>query len=198
MPTLKFVILSIVILLSLNSYSLTIHTQIHDLSEILTDIENIQNDYKDNQILIVFDIDDTLLTMTSLTQKNLPEILHKVQSQFKTICLTARPRQFFFLTKKQFEVYDLNFSKTMIGESWGKSQKIPGLRRKVFYNDGVMYASNQNKGVVLNYLLQSLYQGQSPFKQIVFVDDKEYNTQNVYDVFQPLDIEIAAYQYQRD
>lgn len=197
MLMIRLFLTALTLLISLQSHALTIHTTINDLNEVFNDLDNIKKVYDDSEVLVVFDIDDTLLTLNDVTQDDLPQILKSIQGRYKTICLTARPRQLSYLTRKQFQYFDLNFKHTAIGRSWKRSRKVSGLNRKIFYNQGVMFASNQNKGLVLDYLLQSIYQSHSPFKQIIFIDDKGYNTQDVYDVFQPSDIEIAAYQYLR-
>lgn len=192
-------------LITSNIYSLTIHRDINMMNEMLSDIDYIlANGQSPQSTLIVFDIDHTLIDILpgkklkafELTEKIVPLMIRKLQNrQFSVITLTARPNILRRVTKHQLNYYSMDFNRSKIGFNWAKSRKINGFQRSVSYKDGIMMASNQHKGRLLEYLIRSQYKGEIPFDQIIFVDDLVKNTAGVYEVFTELGIEVATYRY---
>ena len=69
----------------------------------------------------------------------------------------------------------------------------PSGTRAVSYQQGVMYAAGQNKGVMLNCLLQSTES--SDIKNIVFIDDTLKNVEYVFNQFVDSQYKIRAIHY---
>lgn len=195
------------ILVSFNTYSLTRHIEIEEMDTMLKDLKRIVlAGHKPARTLIVFDIDHTLINLiqgkklkaSGLTEKKIPFMIKNLQNnKFRVMALTARPNIFHNFTKTQLNYYSIDFNRRKIGSDWIRSRRIKGFKRLVSYKDGIMMASGQHKGRLLEYLIRNQYKGKIPFTQIVFVDDGIRNTTGVFNVFNELGIEVAAYTYKR-
>lgn len=75
----------------------------------------------------------------------------------------------------------------------------PGLSKApLFYQDGIMYVTGQNKGQALHCLLKKTHNKQH-FNTIVFVDDLKSNVEDVANAFQnQKNISVYSYHYTAD
>ncbi|NQZ57295.1 MAG: DUF2608 domain-containing protein [Lentisphaeraceae bacterium] len=84
----------------------------------------------------------------------------------------------------------------------GKHSKMPSLpgpykvkdqTKTVIYQQGVLYCTGQNKGILLKNLLEATES--SDIENIVFIDDTLVNVQNVYKEFKKSSYSITALHY---
>lgn len=189
-----FIFLLLLGTLSFNVFALTIHKDISKMDEVFETISMLRETNSDiSELLIVFDIDNTLIKIPfTLTEPELDEkVLELQKAGLKTICLTARDASLISVTLWQLDQMGFDFTREAIEPYWTHKRKPTYFKKYLNYTNGVMFAGGQNKGLSLKYLLKDNF----TFKQIIFVDDKLKNTQNVYDVFSGSDIEIASFHY---
>jgi hypothetical protein len=181
--------------------------------------------YGHNKVLVVVDIDNTLLTSESdlggdiwyqwqrgsleikpredqivaclfedsisllyelgpmqLTEPELPQIISTWQDQSLTVfALTSRSPKYRAATERELLRAGIDLSKTALSP---EGQKVPILRqsipREMSYMQGIMMTSGMNKGLMLNYMLETM---QQHFDAIIFVDDSQKNIDNLYEEY---------------
>ncbi|MEM1243835.1 MAG: DUF2608 domain-containing protein [Pseudomonadota bacterium] len=145
--------------------------------------------------LLIKKIQDTgihviVLTARSPVLSNITQIQFKQNNlQFLTSALTP---------KKGFAGTYLPYEKNNLAAYGVTKQQAKQLRlpkpRPVRYENGVFYASDQNKGIMLETLL---HKTKHHFKAIIFIDDRLYNVEAMYNVFKNKPVDIVVYRYTR-
>jgi hypothetical protein len=159
-----------------------------------------------------------LLSINYMTypESDIPNVLESLsKSGVKLLVETARGPSHLSATENQFNhlqlaqgsnhknLLDLINKNALIG----KKSKITSLASPfipcgkdapqgayaVSYQQGVMYAAGQNKGMILNCLLKSTES--SGIKNIVFIDDTLVNVQHVYNQFKGSELNVKAIHY---
>ena len=158
----------------------------------------------------LLDISALLLAMNQMnyTENNIPNILHSLtNSGVKLLVLTARGSSNLSATESQFKnrkvdgkkyvnFLDLIKQNALLGTKSGIASiagpfmpenckinpAISGSVRPVSYQQGVMYVAGQNKGAMLQCLLDQT--DSSKIKNIVFIDDTLANVEDVYASFE--------------
>lgn len=174
--------------------------------------EDLQKNDTDSPYLITQDFDQLLEVSTLLfamnnmvyTENDLPDVLAKLSSKgVRLLVETARGVETSSATAAQFQALDAGDSSfarlieknSLVMDDSGSASlpspytpcNIPGSR-PVSYQQGVMYVAGQNKGTMLQCLLQS-YESQSvdnpalPIRNIVFIDDTQANVDAMYQAF---------------
>ena len=160
---------------------------------------------------LLFNISDM-----QLTNKQLPAILSKLTNGGLRILMeTARGYENASSTERQLKALNLEHTQyeNVLDLFQKNSLKINNLSsiagpfhpckianaRPVIYQQGVMYLSGQNKGVMLKCLIQH-YQKHSPnapkIRNIIFIDDTLKNVEDVYEAFKnEPEFMVNAYHY---
>ena len=197
----------------------------NSFNEVATLINQKTQLYGHNKVLVVVDIDNTLLTSESdlggdiwyqwqrgsleikpredqivaclfedsisllyelgpmqLTEPELPQIISTWQDQSLTVfALTSRSPKYRAATERELLRAGIDLSKTALSP---EGQKAPILRqsipREMSYMQGIMMTSGMNKGLMLNYMLETM---QQHFDAIIFVDDSQKNIDNLYEEY---------------
>ncbi len=95
-----------------------------------------------------------------------------LQTKAQVMSLTARSPQFSARTLEQLHAIDIHFDRAPVhGTDLPLAHTHPAL-----FKEGILFAGNNNKGDILLTFLETI--NYVP-KQIIFVDDKEYNVRAV-------------------
>lgn len=179
-------------------------TETSEYSVIFEAIKQMGSAQPADSILLVFDIDKTLLNTencipnfqptgllnwmrmisecpSTLTEPMVKPELESLQAAgFATIALTARPPSLIEVSERELTGNGLKFlghpftSLDNVEATWGRSLRVN-------FRDGVMYASGGDKGLILKEFIAR----KSPTRRkIVFVDDDSRNTQAVKRAFE--------------
>ncbi|MCQ0756252.1 DUF2608 domain-containing protein [Klebsiella pneumoniae] len=112
-------------------------------------------------------------TMT-LTEPGLAEQIKSWQEKHSVFALTSRAPDTRYATERELKKNGINFSVSplkLLNES--DAPLYEGrLKRSYIYGNGIMLSSGQDKGVILDFLLDKT---QRKFNSIVFVDDSIAN-----------------------
>lgn len=173
--------------------------------------------YPPNKILLVFDIDNTLLTSGTriggdiwyqwqtgklplkpdssqkvpclyenaismlyelspmqLTESQLPAMLKQWQQKHTAFALTSRAPDTLFPTLRELKRNGIDFSSSALRK---KEDALPPfekgkLKRSWLYSQGIFFSSGQDKGVILDFMLDKM---ENKYDAIVFVDDGQAN-----------------------
>lgn len=197
--------------------------------------------YKPENVLLVFDIDNTLLTSgiklggdiwyqwqtgklpnkpgvgekvpclydnaitllyelgpMNLTEPQLPALMRQWQQKHTVFALTSRSQDTQSSTLRELKRHDLDFSVSPLAEPGTTVPFEKGkLKRSWLYTQGVLFSSGQDKGIVLDFLLNKTGRH---FKSIVFVDDGVANITAVQKMFSSAswsDVETIGVHYTR-
>lgn len=217
----KLILLSLIALTQV-SFAKAKMTETMTYADIYPVIDQIAEKDGVENLLVVFDIDDTLLVIDHCQKENgewtkgigklfacpsvhtddtLSAKIVELQSKgVATIALTARGKNLVRATQRELkrehdglDIFDfdgLPFSQDISSIEVPKKRKCrqneegPCFKDETTtspkFEDGVMYAQGAHKGAALKNLLELL---EVEFKNIVFVDDRDYNTEAVYDVY---------------
>lgn len=143
----------------------------------------------------LIDVQELLLDMNymTLTSPQIPLLLHKWQRQgVTTLVFTARSRKMSNATEHQFKHVGLKsgFKKYSVVTKNGTTS-LPGAfhpcndqkMRPVMYQNGIYYASGQNKGVLLQCFLKQTGKAKQ-YSAILIIDDTLMNDQDFYKAYQ--------------
>ncbi|MCX5774663.1 MAG: DUF2608 domain-containing protein [Fusobacteria bacterium] len=136
------------------------------------------------------------------TESTMPQQFSQLQNQgFKNLILSARGSAWEQLTEQQMANAGFNVQKNEISNGFtgtympynlsnisgsgltAQDVSIAKLKnpRTVSFENGIFYASGQNKGIILKTLLAKLGQ---QYKAIIFIDDTKANTDNMWAIYQ--------------
>jgi hypothetical protein len=180
---------------------------------------NLAEEYGGEQILVVLEIDGTLLSMkphqqgnpcgpSSMhagasmmqpAQANVAELVKRIQAAgLNVIVLTSRAPDCSQNTFADLDSYGFNFATT----AWPPRDGYPepflpkGGDRPVLYENGVFFAAGQDKGVMLKALLEKTSDPQPVI--IVMADSSRENLNAVMKVFSWSGTKIHAWRYTRE
>lgn len=143
-------------------------------------LEKAAKDWRDSQKDIQINpVEDITPALVSEFQKN----------NIKVFALTARGFPIADLTINQLANNQIDFQKSALTKQIEikLQDKYPAL-----YKKGVLFVGDNNKGILLLKFLEKL---KYKAKNIVFVDDKLKNVQNVNEALEKANIPIIAYRY---
>ncbi|MBN2267324.1 MAG: DUF2608 domain-containing protein [Candidatus Babeliaceae bacterium] len=106
------------------------------------------------------------------------------ENNVRVIALTARSIAFIGITKKQLKKADIKFSPGKNG--WNEYYEIDGLKKPIFYTNGIIFAGGNPKGPTLELFLQKL--AFKP-KELIFVDDSRQHVESVAETAKKIGIE---------
>lgn len=180
---------------SLDSKAEVQHLVSFDYSEVFSEIEKWTESKAPEEILVVFDIDETLMVVedclppgesrgfagwlkkvfnceAQITEDLLDEKIRELQTQgFSTMALTARAHNLVEPTKRELNRLEIDFLGTPFTSDDNFEDRFT-QRSKVVFEDGVVYASGRNKGETLKLFQSRL---NKPYKWVVFIDDSSKN-----------------------
>lgn len=182
--------------------------------QILTDYASISP----SELLIAFDIDETLLVVEEclspedskgfggwlsmvfkcpahLTEETVDDYVAEFQGLgFATLALTARGDNILKPTERELLRNGLNFKDRPFGEEINFEEPFT-KKSSVVFKDGVTYSSGRNKGQVMQLLLSRL---PGDFKQVVFIDDNVKNIRAMSKAYeQEPKVHVRIYHYTR-
>lgn len=125
---------------------------------------------------------------TQAVEEQTPQIIARLQERnIPVMALTARSREIAEITRQQLSESNINFQKS--------SPKYNYAHNSTRYEGGILYQGEGfDKGKTLVEFLR--HTNLKP-KKIVFIDDKEKNTNNVNRALQELDIIHVEFRYGR-
>jgi len=191
-----------------------------DELQLVTELSlNLARDYGGDQVLVVLEIDGTLLTMKSgqggnpcdhasvmssdstmqPTQADTLDQVRRMQNAgMKVIVLTSRGPECKARTFAELNSNGFDFSDNAWPPSSGYSEPflLDGKGRPVIYQDGVLFASGQNKGLVLKAMLDKA-SGPQP-ALIVIADPSRENLNAVMKTFSWSGTKVHAWRYTRE
>lgn len=213
-------------------------TDVTSFTDINTRISQLNTRYGAEQVLIVTDIDNTLLTSTSdlgsdiwyqwqagklaikpqpgqqvdclyadaigllyelapqqLIEPSTPKMLARWQSRGNHIvALTARSPSARAATERELARAGFDFTQNPLTAADDTQLMINGADARPFtYLNGIMMTSGQNKGHMLQALLN---QAEQSFQAIVFIDDSEKNVSNMTKAYEMQgDTSLTAFHY---
>lgn len=152
------------------------------------------------------------------TQEDADELVARIQDLgVSVIALTARGSEVRDVTMRELRHNGYDFTKSAIGEDGGfagnylpyelETLEAYGLSRQdaeawrlkapkaVSYVNGVFMASGQHKGAMLRTLLKKVNRS---FDAIIFVDDKEKNTNKMTQGFEGTAVDLTTIRYTRE
>jgi hypothetical protein len=120
-------------------------------------------------------------------EKDTPNLIRNLKSQFKVIALTARPYEMRSRTSLQLLNIGVDFS---LEQHWINAGSLP---TNILYDRGVIsIGPKENKGEVLLRFLDTI---DVRFKRVVFIDDKLRHVTDVDQAMQEVGIEVYALRY---
>jgi len=174
--------------------------------------ENLLTDNPDSPYLVAKD-EATLLKLSTMlfainnmvyTEADVPKVLNNLSSKgVRLLVETARGYETTSATAAQFSAltaatgsYSQLISRNSLIMEDSNTTSLPGPytpcnipgSRSVNYQQGVIYVAGQNKGTMLQCLLQSYENSESdnpalPIRNIVFIDDTQKNVDDIYQTF---------------
>lgn len=195
--------------------------EIIETSEYSTIRDQILEDYSTQQssdILIAFDIDETLLVVEEclskkqsegfsgwlnkvfqceavLTENEVDDYVAEFQSLgFATLALTARGANVLEPTERELTRNGLNFYGFPFTEK--DNFEVPfTAKSSIVFKDGVTYSSGRNKGKVLQVLLSEFG---GDFDQVIFIDDNIKNIRAMKKAYEhEKSVHVRIYHYTR-
>lgn len=138
------------------------------------------------------------LLPSTLTEKSIPSIIRSFQKKKQPMfALSDREAASRYATARELRRNGINFGKTAL--TYPGQVKPPvfqdTFKRKVTYIDGVFMAARENKGKMLDYVLNKT---NNHFKSIVFVDDNLKNIMNVQRILSApkyADVDVSVVYY---
>lgn len=191
-----------------------------DELQLVTELSlNLARDYGGEQVLVVLEVDGTLLTMKqgsegapcSADSANAPagtmepsqvdaaaQVRRMQNAGMKVIVLTSRGPSCKAQTFAELDSNGFDFSDTAWPPSAGYPEPfVPaGSNRPVVYENGVLFASGQNKGIVLKAMLDK-NSGEPPML-IVIADPSRENLNAVMKTFSWTGTKVHAWRYTRE
>jgi hypothetical protein len=165
--------------------------------------------YGGDRVLVVLEIDNTLLAMEQETecsaavmrpiQADAAEQIRRVQEAgLKVIVLTSREAECLQQTIRELNRNGFNFRDSAWPPQNGYPESfIPdGGDHAVIYQDGVFFAAGQDKGLMLNALLEK--SGVDYPVLIVMADHQQSNLNAVMKAFTWTKTKVHAWRYTRD
>jgi len=191
-----------------------------DELQLVTELSlNLARDYGGNHILVVMEIDDTLLAMNpgqnegpcepamadprasqmQPVQANAAELVGRIQAAgINVIVLTSRAPACSAQTFADLRTHGFSFSAT----AWPPRDGYPepflpeGSDRLVAYSDGVFFTAGQDKGVMLKALLEKTGAPQPVL--IVMADHSREDLNAVMKIFSWSATKVHAWRYTRE
>ena len=184
-----------------------------DELQLVTELSiNLAKDYGTDKVLVVLEIDDTLLTAESgnacnptgtsaveLTQPDAAAQIQRIQQTgMKVMVLTSRGPGCSQQTLDDLRNNNFNFSASSLPLQSGYAEPwIPeGGNRPVLYTDGILFTAGQNKGTMLNALLEKTGQ---PYPMLIVIVDSNQKDLNAYmGKFSHTNTKVHTWRYERD
>lgn len=139
--------------------------------------------------LVVLDIDDTMIYdmeyswgMTLIEPKVLPSLFNIIKkNSWGIISITARSTnpEYQKFTSNQINYYNFSFT-PFFKNPHDTTCILANSDHKAFYQNGIISVEGTNKGKALSTFLS--YLSTTP-EAILFIDDRPYNLDHVYEVF---------------
>jgi hypothetical protein len=191
-----------------------------DELQLVTELSlNLARDYGGDQVLVVLEVDGTLLTMKQgqeggpcvqgsanalqgamePSQADAAEQVRRMQNAgMKVIVLTSRGPSCKAQTFAELNSNGFDFSENAWPPSEGYAEPFlpAGSDRPVVYENGVLFASGQNKGIVLKAMLDK-NSGEPPML-IVIADPSRENLNAVMKTFSWTGTKVHAWRYTRE
>lgn len=210
----KIIILLAVLSIS-KAWSLSEVLTFDNYEEIQTLIENEVND----ETIVVFDIDDTLLHAPNCldnggedippfirwkvilercpyfpTEDLVVDIISDLQEEgYATMALTARGGELIELTQTHLETLEIDFDGMPFDSSYDFTEQVTA-KKKLYFRSGVAWASGTSKGKALRLFQDKIFD--KPFKKIIFLDDNKKNINSVAKQFKrDTDIMVFSIHY---
>jgi hypothetical protein len=169
-------------------------------------------DYGSDKVLVVLEIDDTLLTADSgsacnsagtssveLTQPDAAAQVQRLQQAgMRVMVLTSRGPDCSQQTLDDLRNNNFNFAASSLPPQNGYAESwVPdGGNRPVLYTDGVFFTAGQNKGIMLNALLEKSGQ---PYPMLIVIVDSNQKDLNAYmGKFSHTNTKVHTWRYERD
>ena len=112
------------------------------------------------------------------------------KNRIKTMALTSRAAVLLEATIRQFVDLEIDFSRSAFGSDWIEFS-VPGLPWPVSYKKGVC-AGGTDKGKALVYLMDRMNYHPDV---VIYVDNKQKETDSVYDALAGTATSVIAYRY---
>lgn len=185
------------------------------------DIEKLINEEVNDETIVVFDIDDTLLHAPNCLPgggQNIPsfrrwkvileqcpyfptedlvvDIIADLQRDgIATMALTARGGDLIDLTQEHLDTLGIDFNGMPFDSSFDFTEQVT-TKKKLYFRSGVAWASGTSKGKALRLFQTKVYP--TPYKKIIFLDDNKKNINSVASQFRKdTDVEVFSVHYTR-
>lgn len=204
--------------LTLNAQARTEIRTNDDFGAIVAEISRLQGSHRAEDVLVVFDIDKTLMIVQNclppkeskglsgwmkmankcpadLTEAQVPARIRDLQNLgFATIALTARPAILTAATERELDRNGIVFAGHPFDTRANFAAPFPNGQDLIF-KDGVTYAGGRDKGISL----QEFQRHQSrPYRQVVFVDDDRKNIRHMDQAYTAdPQVDVRIYHYNR-
>ncbi len=210
--------LNILILLFISHLSFAAVERIENGSfvNISREILKLKNTHNTQKILVIFDIDETLLKHKEclspeeltksafcnsklfiklcpsiLTEPEVARLVKQIQAEkFNTLSLTARSQSLVPATFREFEKHQISFETEAFNKYTG--DKRPVNKKEQLFQNGVFFADGVHKGKTLKYLI-SRYE--LDYDLIIFVDDNKANIGGLANQFKKSEQNLRLYHY---
>ncbi len=209
------------------------HHQVDTMSDIMQRITELSASLPSGELLVIFDLDNTLLAMRSdlgsdqwygwqkgldncdpgkvnrllqvqgalyhagamqLTDPLIVDVMGMLHAQdIDAMVLTARGHEFRLPTFRELRRQSILFDDMAPIPSINGLFKLGDKDRDVLYEDGVLMVAGQHKGRMLAGLLQK--SGQPWPSHVVFVDDKQYNVDNMAETLNEYGVDSDVYHF---
>lgn len=124
----------------------------------------------------------------SLVEEGTKSFIEGFQKQkIPLVALTSRGPSMRSNTLRELNRAQIDFSHTAIKGSFDIN-----FKRTTTYRHGIFMTSGQHKGEMLKYLIET---NSKKYKYIIFVDDHQKHTDNVYNTFKDSEIQIYTFRY---
>jgi hypothetical protein len=208
-------------------------------SEINTSIEELRSEFDADELLVVLDIDNTILTsQTDLgsdiwyewqsgklnlkpteeqkvpclfedaigllmelgrmdpVEKDLSSTIRKWQDKEITVfALTSRDPRYRSATERELYRNGFDLDRNPLTHANGRKALLRyDMEREVSYMKGIMMTSGQNKGLMLQDILERL---DREYGHIIFVDDSEWNVSNMKNAWRSENTDMTIFHYER-
>ncbi|MES2614830.1 MAG: DUF2608 domain-containing protein [Bdellovibrionota bacterium] len=144
------------------------------------------------------------LMQTKKIDENIDVQIKREQSHgVKVIALTSRDTGLFPATEKQLVNNNINLKSEWSRELETQGPFVPpnfDFTRPLLYTNGIFMTTGQNKGIVLQYILnQFLLVTKAQPQVIIFIDDSQKNIDNVNAAFKNINnIRLFTYRYSKE
>lgn len=181
-----------------------------DELQLVTELSlNLAKDYGANRILVIYEVDNTLLAWDpesgcpsgemQPTQADGAEQVRRLQDAgLKVMVMTTRSPECKtqILGELQRNGFDFQATAWPPAEGWAEPFQPEGAARPVLYRDGVYFISGQNKGKMLKALMEK--SGQDRPVLFLVVDQRQSRLNEVMKVFSWTGTKVHAWRYTRE